>query len=78
MADVDIADLEKFVTQVIPRISAPKKLRERISKILGVNGTIYQHVYGKVKGLEYPWMLNDPKKLDELCKTLTEIKKTMK
>ena len=78
MADVDIADLEKFVTQVIPKISAPKKLRERISKILGVNGTIYQNIYGKVKGLEYPWMLNDPKKLDELCKTLTEIKKTMK
>jgi predicted glutamine amidotransferase len=78
MADAELDDLEKFVTQVIPKISAPKKIRERISKILGENGTIYQHVYGKVKGLEYPWMLNDPKKLDEICKTLTELKKAMK
>ena len=78
MADTKLDDLETFVNNVIPKISAPKKVRERISKILGENGTIYQHVYGKVKGLEYPWMLNDPKKLDDLCKTLTDIKKAMK
>ena len=60
MADASIDDLERFVRFVIPRVSAPKKVRDRLLKALGAGGSIYPTIYtsGAIKGLEYPWMMN--------------------
>ena len=78
IADTDMDDFALFCSDIIPKISASKKLRSRMGTLLGVNGTIHVNMYSKVKGLEYPWMLNDSKMLDELCKAITELKKPVK
>ena len=71
MADVTITDLDTFIIDVIPRISAPKAVREQIKAILPAEGRIYPIIYQSIKGLEYPWMLNTPSMLETMIKQLS-------
>jgi len=80
MATLTIDELQIFVEKVIPKISAPKKIRAKLSAIVGKGGRIYPSSYDKIKGLEYPWMLShaDQAKMDALRKHLISISKASK
>lgn len=71
MGDLTEELLNIFVSDVIPLISAPRKIRERISSIIKPNGKIYPGHY-TAAGVQYPWMLvaSDGKAMDKLCKEL--------
>ena len=75
MADAQIVDIERFVSEVIPKISASRKIREKITKLLGIKGCIYPILYDKVPGLQYPWMQNEKPLIDKLIKYLDDTKK---
>jgi hypothetical protein len=72
MADIQLSDLQLFVDKVIPKISMNKKIREKMSKLMGSHIYIYQNIYKKVDGLVYPWMLSDSKGIDNLYKYVKE------
>ena len=66
LADIAIEDLEYFVSQVIPIASAPKPVRKSIKAIMGEFGVIFPYAYEKVEGLEFPWMLSEPRAIASL------------
>lgn len=68
MADLELADLETFVKVVIPKISAPKKVREELAKHITSGGQIYSPVYREVPMLQYPWTINGGKEMEALVK----------
>jgi predicted glutamine amidotransferase len=78
MADSQLDDLERFVTQVIPKISASRKIREKMTKVIGLSGCIYPIIYTKVEGLQYPWMQNEKPLIDKLIKYLEDMDKAKK
>ena len=78
LADAQRRDLEEFVETVIPKISASKKFRERLEKVMGPAKTVWLLTYKKVRGLEYPWMLNDTKTLNDMYDYIAGINKAMK
>jgi predicted glutamine amidotransferase len=78
MADCQVDDLNRFVSLVIPKISSSRKIREKISKIIGLAGCIYPVVYVKVPGLQYPWMVNERPLIDKMIKYLEDLDKVKK
>jgi predicted glutamine amidotransferase len=75
LADAQLADVEYFVDKVIEKISAPKEIRKKITKILDEKGCIYPNTYLKVEGLEYPWMLNNKSTLEKMMNYLKQWKR---
>lgn len=70
LADITEEDIDIFIEQVIPRVSAPKKVKERIGKLLDRNGQIYPIMYQNVPELVYPWFLSEPAAINALVKQL--------
>jgi len=76
MADISDDNLEFFVATIIPKISAPKKIRDKLNSILGDSGRVFPIVYTQVKQLEYPWIISSPKSQNELCDYMEALKKS--
>jgi len=73
---VDEDDISAFIALVIPRVSSPRKTRERILRALGPKRVIYSALYAKID-MEYPWMAASPAKIDQLCAFLEDARKVM-
>lgn len=58
MADIDHSDMTVFIEEIMPIISAPKKIRKRLDNVIH-KGRIYPLTYMEVKKLQFPWMLSD-------------------
>ena len=68
MADSTEESIEIFVNAVIPELSAQVNVKNRLKKILDPEyGVVFPYFYTQVKDLEYPWMLNNHKKIDQFC-----------
>lgn len=64
LLELEEADIKYFLEEVVPKISAPKKLR---NKLLGVlRGNPFPIDVYKIFNLAYPWMLNDEKIISEI------------
>lgn len=68
-------DMKLFVDEVIPKLSAPKTIRDEIMKQVRHNGKIYPSAYRNIPDFEFPWMCNTPEKLQLLVNELKEINK---
>jgi predicted glutamine amidotransferase len=74
VSDCDIHHLTTFATDVIPLISAPKKIRHKLAALIGKGGRLLPHHYADIKDFEYPWMLNSPEKIKEMISKIAALK----
>ena len=78
IADAALEDLDKFINVYIPKITAPKKVRERLHKITDDSFQIMPYMYTKIPGLQYPWSVSSMDSIQNLFKYIVESKKVIK
>jgi predicted glutamine amidotransferase len=78
IADSTPSDLDIFCECVIPKISAGKKIRQRLAKILDKYSQIYVNVYSSVPGLSYPWMVSSGAAINDMIKFYEKAKNQKK
>lgn len=74
MADANSEDIANFVDSVIPKISANKKIKKKIYSKFGEGFKVHPYLYEKLPDFEYPWMLNNEKKIDEMIEYIMKVR----
>lgn len=78
IADASPSDLDIFCECVIPKISAGKKIKQRLSKVLDNYAQVYPNVYTSVRGLSYPWMVSSGDAINGMIKFFEKAKNSRK
>lgn len=78
LADVELEDLTSFVELVIPKTSATKVARARMSKVLGKGGVVSPRFYKSMPTMQYPWMLNDASVIDRFIASVDQSVKALR
>ena len=66
LGEAELEDFRRFISKIIPKISARRDIRDKLKSIMDSKGIIYPVVYTKVPGLSFPWMVSDKASISKL------------